>query len=734
MQDQQVDEVGLNVGAIHALWTLAGLSERGQLPAEVTSAWFTALKHPSAGVRRNAALSLPKSRETTDQIVAAGLLQDTSLQVRLAAILAIADGAVASSTGESLVKSLFDESTSKDRWLADALTSAAAKNDVAFLRACAALSDKSLGQGKTSQVIERVAEHFARSGDTESLGSLLIALSNTAPDIAAAILGGVSRGFTEQQKPKLSEELESSLVKLHDSSNTTGRLRVIALAQRWGSKRLESQAAELAKSLLETAEDTSAKPRERLAAVTDLTTFRRDDAEVAEALVELIDGRQQPEFVEAIMQGLKNSSAKGLGAKLASCLERLTPALRPKVINTMLVRIDWSNDLLDCFESGALDINDLPLDRKQSLAAHPNEKIASRAKELLKKSGGLPNADRQSVIDQYAPLVQSGGNAQRGKVLFKAQCATCHIHGNEGNKVGPDLTGMAAHPKLELLTHILDPSRSVEGNFRTYTVLTTDGQVVSGIMANETRTAIEILDATAKRHTLQRDDIEEIAVSRKSTMPEGFEKQLDPPAMADLLEFLAARGKYFPLDMRKVATTISTKDMFFEGDGQSERLIFPDWSPKTFEGVPFHLIDPGQDRVPNVVMLYGTEGVSPPKMPKSVELLVSSPAAAIHMLSGISGWGHLGGTPSKSLTMTVRIHYAGGATEDHKLLDGVHFADYINAQVNVPESKLAFRVRGQQVRYLKIVPAKADPIERVEFIKGPDRTAPIIVAVTVESR
>ncbi len=734
LQDQQVDEVGLNVGVIHAVWTLAGLHDKIPLPAEATAAWYATLKHPSAAVRRNAALSLPSGISATDQIVNTGLLMDSDVQVRLAACLALADGVASPATGRALVQCMLDAPTYSDRWLSDALISAAAKNDVYFLQACTEIRDQLLPTDKPALIIERIAEHLARGGDAQALGNLLIALGKTSPDIAAAVLGGISKGSSDQQRPKVSEELEAALVSLHDSSNTTGRLRVIALAQRWGSQRLESFAQELARSLLQTAADASANTNERVKAVADLTTFRRDDAAVAEALVGLIDGRQQPELVDAVMQGLKNSTADGLGKALATCVGRLTPALRPKVINNMLVRIDWCNDLLDCFENGSMDINDLPLDRKQSLTAHPNATIADRAKELLKKSGGLPNADRQSVIDQYAPLVQSGGNAQRGKALFKTQCATCHVHGSEGNKVGPDLTGMAAHPKLELLTHILDPSRSVEGNFRTYTVLTTDGQVVSGIMANETRTAIEILDAAAKRHTLQREDIEEISVSRKSTMPEGFEKQLDPPSMADLLEFLATRGKYFPLDMRKVATTISTRDMFFEGDGQAERLIFPDWNPKTFEGVPFQLVDPSQDRVPNVVMLYGPEGVSPPKMPKSVELPVSSPAAAIHMLSGISGWGHLGGTPSKSLTMTVRLHYAGGQTEDHRLLDGVHFADYINAQVSVPESKLAFRLRGQQVRCLKIIPSKADLIERVEFIKGSDRTAPIIVAVTVESR
>ena len=42
-------------------------------------------------------------------------------------------------------------------------------------------------------------------------------------------------------------------------------------------------------------------------------------------------------------------------------------------------------------------------------------------------------------------------------------------------KIGPDLTGMSVHPKAELLTQIIDPSSSVEGNYRVYTVITMDG-------------------------------------------------------------------------------------------------------------------------------------------------------------------------------------------------------------------------------------------------------------------
>jgi uncharacterized protein len=82
--------------------------------------------------------------------------------------------------------------------------------------------------------------------------------------------------------------------------------------------------------------------------------------------------------------------------------------------------------------------------------------------------------------------------------------------------------------------------------------------------------------------------------------------------------------------------------------------------------------------------------------------------------------------------MIVRLHYADGTTEDHPLRNGEHFADYIR-EVSVPESELAFMVRGRQVRYLAIHPQRDEVVEQIEFVKGNDRTAPIVVAATVET-
>ena len=81
--------------------------------------------------------------------------------------------------------------------------------------------------------------------------------------------------------------------------------------------------------------------------------------------------------------------------------------------------------------------------------------------------------------------------------------------------------------------------------------------------------------------------------------------------------------------------------------------------------------------------------------------------------------------------MIVRLHYANGESEDHELRNGVHFADYIR-RVDVEGSEFAFALRGQQIRYLAIEPESDEVIERLELIKGEDRTAPVVMAITIE--
>jgi uncharacterized protein len=250
------------------------------------------------------------------------------------------------------------------------------------------------------------------------------------------------------------------------------------------------------------------------------------------------------------------------------------------------------------------------------------------------------------------------------------------------------------------------------------------------MMSGESRTAITLLDAEAKEHQIAREDIEELVRSRKSLMPEGFEKQVTPEELSSLLEFLTDKGKFMPISLDRYATAISTKGLFHDGDDGPDRLAFSDWTPKIFKDVPFILTDPRGKSVPNIILLNGPNGSLPPTMPKTVTLPCNSEAKAIHLLSGVGGWSFPFDS-NKTVSMIVRLHYKGGETEDTNLINGVHFADYIR-RVDVPSSEFAFALGGQQIRSLTVTPKKRDIIETIELVKGPDRTAPIVMAVTVE--
>jgi hypothetical protein len=118
-------------------------------------------------------------------------------------------------------------------------------------------------------------------------------------------------------------------------------------------------------------------------------------------------------------------------------------------------------------------------------------------------------------------------------------------------------------------------------------------------------------------------------------------------------------------------------------------------------------------------------------MPRAVRLPCNAPAKAIHLLSGVSGWG-FPYSERGSVSLIVRLHYEDGKTEDHPLRNGEQFADYIR-RVDVPGSQFAFGLQGRQIRYLALQPQRTEKISQIEFVKGPDDTAPVIMAVTIEA-
>ncbi len=159
VRDQGVDEIGLNAGATHALWTLAGLQAIDSNPLG-TAAAIEALRHPSAAVRRNAATVLPRSPAAATALANAGLLKDSDGQVRLAALLALAESPDVPAAAQALHEMLATPRLTLDRWSADAAKMAASSQSRSFLAAAS-------------------PEQMATAHATRQQGARLLLTSNT---------------------------------------------------------------------------------------------------------------------------------------------------------------------------------------------------------------------------------------------------------------------------------------------------------------------------------------------------------------------------------------------------------------------------------------------------------------------------------------------------------------------------------------------------------------------------
>ena len=128
-----VDEVGLNSPAVHAIWTLHGLGALTGTNAEALRVVSAALTHPAAGVRKAAIETLPQTGQTMEQIQKVGLLNDPSLNVRMAAVLATVLMPPSETIGAALYQASLKPDNEGDEWMTRALFAAAATHRDGFL-------------------------------------------------------------------------------------------------------------------------------------------------------------------------------------------------------------------------------------------------------------------------------------------------------------------------------------------------------------------------------------------------------------------------------------------------------------------------------------------------------------------------------------------------------------------------------------------------------------------------
>jgi putative membrane-bound dehydrogenase-like protein len=395
--------------------------------------------------------------------------------------------------------------------------------------------------GPVGKAVDVVARHYAQRAPADTVVATLASLKSADPALASGVIQGLAAGWPEGQSsaPKLSEADAATLRDLYTSLQAETRDHLIGLATRWGQRELfTAQIAKLVEELRATLVNAQANDDARVDAARRLLASQDTEESVTLTLKQLT-AQAPPAFQQGMLEALGRSARLEVPAAIVGRWKTLTPASQRVALNLLLRKSSWTAALLDGIEKGDVNVKDLLTEHWQALRNNPDRQLASRAATLEKATGRAPNPDKKKLIDTLLPAVQQArGDVSRGKEVYTKNCAVCHTLEGQGGKVGPDLTGIGARPRADLLVEIIDPNRSVEGTYRQWLVQTRSGDVIAGRLLSENAVAIEVIDSTGKTHELQRKDMRRVQASDLSVMPEGFE-QLSAQDLTDLIEFLA---------------------------------------------------------------------------------------------------------------------------------------------------------------------------------------------------
>jgi putative membrane-bound dehydrogenase-like protein len=283
----------------------------------------------------------------------------------------------------------------------------------------------------------------------------------------------------------------------------------------------------------------------RVAAIRLLGRFPRNAALNRDTLANLLRPRVSLAIQTAALEAMVHSGDSHVPQVVLAEWKGHSPALRSAIIDALLSRPAWTASLVSSLEDQCVNPVEIgPADRRR-LLAHPDKTIRDRSAAVFEGTVGA----RKDVLDRYQAAAELASDPKAGLATFRKVCASCHRLGAEGFEVGPDLTALSDKSPASLLVALLDPNRAFEAKFTSFTIQTTDGRILDGMIASESANGITLRGRDGKEVAVPRAEIEAMASSSQSLMPEGLEKDLSVQDVANVIGYLrsiSSPPKSFP--------------------------------------------------------------------------------------------------------------------------------------------------------------------------------------------
>jgi putative heme-binding domain-containing protein len=173
--------------------------------------------------------------------------------------------------------------------------------------------------------------------------------------------------------------------------------------------------------------------------------------------------------------------------------------------------------------------------------------------EVFRKAVGSASRSRELSAEEMRALVarvQQKGDPARGEAVYRRKelaCVACHAIAGAGGNVGPDLLSLGTSAPADYIAEsVLLPEKKQKEGYASLQVLTTSGDVVSGVVVRALSDGGVVLrDAARDEIAIPKAKIE----ARKpigSVMPSGLADLLTEEEFVDLVRFLTELGKPGP--------------------------------------------------------------------------------------------------------------------------------------------------------------------------------------------
>jgi putative membrane-bound dehydrogenase-like protein len=704
---------------ILALWALERL---GKLEPQTLQ---TALTSDDVGVRKSALL-IAEALGEKNKVDVTALLNDRDVRVRLLALRALGTVPLDKSGAAALLAVL---PKLDDDWSRSAAVAASSSNAGPVLEA--ALAAVGAPSQSALDLAASLAASFAETQDSAALARVVTAAAQASPEAASLVLNVLQQAAASL--PAAPVEVPSDALKqLLASPNVAISASALPYAVSW--KSAGTPIAACIASLLPLIADAKQPDAVRSAAVIGLIRSRAADARIVPAALDVLRSKPADTLLLDVIAALASTADPALGQPLVAALPNLSPLGQTALFDALTTRTEWANAVLDAMAEKQLPPALLGPAKLSKLRLHPDAAVAKRAIKVFAEVGAGTNAAKDDIIAKLQPEIESkAGNAANGKTLFAAACATCHKLGGVGYEVGPVLDGIGVHGTHELLVHILDPSRVVDNEHRTWNLALKNGQFATGIIARENENTVTVKLPGGAQQDVRVADIKSRQDTGLSLMPEGFEG-LGADGLRDILAYLSGgSSKYRAINLGNSFTTDTTGGLYGSREARNDTVQPIRYGVVNVEGVPFSLPDPTTTaNGGNVIVLKPGEGNTyAATLPQRVEVPVGFPVGNLHFLSGVAGWG--GTADSHKPAMKVTMEFADGKTQVEELYTGDVFIDYPSGD-DVPGSKRAEGVvKKHHVRYFWLPVNERAPLKTLALESYQNGVAPTTLAITADS-